>query len=528
MKRLFLIAIIILLIVNVAFSQEKTENQEPLFTPAEGPEKKEDILYTPAGQAETPEEILFTPVVQIEKPEKLYTLTAEIISEFQSINLDKESSKAQEYRILADGLYIRDFSLYYGSQTQEFGGKIERVFPLSDLIADGYGDLSYRRYGLLDVTFGLSKFPHDYANDAKTIFNLENPYTYRVQQSPTTAVPVNVSTQRDSYNLLFKFSPGDRLIISSALTMEERKGRRPFTVESLTDTTQYPFINPTAIIEIAEPVDYTTTAIDLGLEYMDGTIDLQLNNNLRIFVNNLRDEVIWDNPYKDAAYGRAKVADDHTVHTLSFKPSVKFTDRIRLINTLSYSKVTSSMDLVPVTTTPGVGGEFLRDVIDSDVRNLLFSSILSTRPFADVSLNMKYRYYAHKNDTPKTEIDETPPYVMLDGSATLYPRIPRYMSYNTKTLGLDGAWVITERLSLDAGIENEDISRDEREVGEENKKKVFLTLRSRLSDKLSGMLGYIYDRRRGDYDQTYYKAIYDPNSNVDQHPLLRAFDLSER
>ena len=151
---------------------------------------------------------------------------------------------------------------------------------------------------------------------------------------------------------------------------------------------------------------------------------------------------------------------------MSFIPSIKLTDNIRLINTLSYSKVTSTIDLVPFTTQQGeeegeeggVAEGFLRDTLDSDVRSLNFSSILSIRPLSDVRLNIKYKYNTYENDTPK--IEEPLSYVMLDGSSTLYPRIPRYMSYNTKTLGLDGDWAITNRLSLDAGIESKDTGRD--------------------------------------------------------------------
>src|SRR3990172_1696784 len=44
---------------------------------------------------------------------------------------------------------------------------------------------------------------------------------------------------------------------------------------------------------------------------------------------------------------------------------------------------------------------------------------------------------------------------------------------------------------------------------------------------LSALIGYRYERSRGDYDTTYYKSIYDPLSDVNQHPQMRAFDLAE-
>ena len=488
MKILVYIFLITFLMVNTAYSQE-----EILYTPATQMEEPGETLFTPV-EVEV-EEILYCPVREPEKPRgKFY---AELTTTWQTIDLDTNSSKAQEYRTLTDGFYINSLTLNYEGQNQELSGKFGNIAPISNIIDDGYGNLNYRRFGIVDVSLGLAKFPHNYGNDAESL--------------------------RDNYDLKVKFTPGDRLIITTSLTIENREGRRPITLESLTTSAA----TPTAIIEIAEPTDYTTASIDLGLEYTDSNLDLQLNNNLQIFTNTRRDEIIWDNPYQSGASGRAKTADDYTVHTLSFKPSVKISDDIRLINTLSYSKVTNSINLVPFTTVDGVGEAFQKDILDPDVRSLNVSSILTTTPFSDVKLNIKYRYNAYENDTP--EIEEPPAYVMLDGSSTKYARIPRYTSNITRTLGIDGNWSVSDGLSIDAGIENRDTPRREREVEKENVKSAFLTINSILSDNLSGLIAYRYQRKRGDYDPTYYKTIYDPDpkNDVDQHPLLRAFDLSE-
>src|SRR4030067_1810782 len=250
MKRIFAVSFLILLASHVAYWQEHQQE------------------YEQKSQEESPQESL----PEIEPP----IFRFELSTRFQTVDLDTVSSKATEYRSLPDGLYIDDLLFSYGSRRQEFEGEVARVSPLTHLINDGYGDLAYRRYGLLSAGVGISKSPHDYG-----------------------AVSNDVMTQRDTYSLLFKFSPGDSVIISTNLSVEERNGKRPLTVESLTGTS----INPTAIIEIKEPGDYTTTSIDLGLEYIDDIIDLQLNNNLQIFSNNLRDSVSWNNPYISGATG---------------------------------------------------------------------------------------------------------------------------------------------------------------------------------------------------------------------------------
>jgi len=482
MRRIFAVLLLILLAAHAAWSQEAGDHQKP-----------QDEIKTQEPQQESE---------QKSQPEiEQTTLRFELSTRFQTVDLGTGSSKATEYRSLPDGLYIDNLLFSYGSRRQELEGDAARISPLTNLINDGYGDVAYRRYGLLSADVGISKSPHDYG-----------------------AASNDVMTQRDTYSLLFKFSPGDRLIISTNLSVEERNGKRPLTVESLTGIVS----NPTAIIEIKEPVDYTTTSIDLGLEYIDDIIDLQLNNNLQIFSNNLRDSVVWDNPYISGATGRAQTVDDYTVHTLSVRPAIQLTSNTKLVNTLSYSKVTNSIDLAPFSTA-GIGESFERNVIDPDVRSLVFSSILSTRPLSDIRFNIKYRHSAYKNDTPV--IEETPSYVMLDsGDSTLirYPRIPQYLSYTVRSLKVEGTWTLTERLSLDAGIENKDTSRSDREVDKENEKILSLRIRSVLRDNLSSRFGYTYTRRRGDYDPAYYKVTYDPNpaNDVTQHPLMKAFDLS--
>ena len=497
------ILIMNLLIINNAYTLAAEDNQqtqvETKVQNNESTDVKEKETPVKAGGEITTKKVQESPPLDTAEGTQISNFEIEISNRYQKINLDTESSKAREFRSLPEGFYIDHFLFHYDSKAQEFQGEAKGVNSLNNLIDDGYGNLNYRRYGVLDAGIGLSKFPHDYGVTSSG----------------------DISTQRDTYNLIFKFTPGDRLIISTNLSVDDKKGSKPLTVESLTGIAS----DPTAIIEIKEPVNYTTTTIDLGMEYVDDIIDLQLDNNLQFFSNNLHDEVNW--PIAGGT-GKAKVAGDYTVHTLSFKPSVKFTDNTRLINTVSYSSVTSKINLIPLST-GGIGDSFQKNMVEPDVRSLAISSILSSRPISDVRLNVRYMHNKLANDTPK--IKEPPSYVMLDGNSTdliRYPRIPQYMAYSTNTIGADGTWLLTKRLSLDAGLENKDTSRSEEEVRKEREEKFFLSIYSTILENLSGKLGYTYTKRRGDYDPTYYQTIYDPNvkNDVTQHPLLRSFDLS--
>ena len=505
MKTIIFLFLTTFLIFNTAYAEnENNPPTPPLEKGGKGGEGENELLYTPAGQVEETDEILYTPATEevlyspVREPEKPRgKFHAEMTAAFQVVDLDANSSKAHEYRKLTDGFYIRDISLQYETQVEEFSAAFRNIAPVTNIIDDGHGDLYYRRYGIIDVNLGLSKFPHDYTNGAD-----------------------DVSTLRDNYDLNVRFTPGDRLTVTTSLSVENRKGRRPITLENLTGSA----ITPTAITEITEPADYTTALVALGLEYTDDFINMQFSNKVQVFANTRPDEITWDNPWS-GGNGRAKVADDYTVHTLSFKPAIRLSDNMKLVNSLSYSRVTNSINLAPFTTVDGVGDTFQKDTLDPDVRSLNVSSTLTTAPFRDIRLNVKYRYYAYENDTPA--IEEPPAYVMLDGGSTKYARTPRYTSDITRSLGIDGNWYISDRVSVDAGIEDKGMPRREREVEVQNIRSAFVTVNSAFSQTLSALIGYRYERSRGDYDTTYYKSIYDPLSDVNQHPQMRAFDLAE-
>lgn len=489
MKKFLIILIILLLTPGIVICSDGSG--ETISTPAETPSP----LPPPAETASKEPHF-----------ENIYTL--DISGKFQEMKIFSDSPKAREFKTIPEGTYIDNLHFFLGSGSQEISGNAGKIYPLTNLYQDGYWNLSYRRYGLLDVDTGLNRFIRTYKGSEATL-----------------ADSSNVFMTRDINNLSVKFTPGDRLIITTRLSAEERNGRSPISFESFTEQSG---LSPTAIIELTEPKDYKTTTIGINMEYIDGSVDIQLDNNFQIFTNSLTDEITWENPYSGSD-GRAKGAGDYTVHTLTLRPSIKLTNNITSYNTVSYSKVTSTMDLIPFTTVPDIGGEFLRDKIDSDVRNLTLSTALTATLFPNLRFNIKYRHYGHKNDTPVAK--ETPPYIMIDGgtSANRYTRIPRYTAYYTDSIILDGTWSPASRLYLNTLIENKDTSRGEREVEKENEKRARVTMRAAILNSLAARLGYSYSQRTGKYDPAYYNAVYDPNESntVTQHTLMRTFDLSE-
>src|SRR3989304_9125656 len=131
MKRIFAVSFLILLASHAAYSQEPQQE------------------YEQKSQEESPQESL----PEIEPP----IFRFELSTRFQTVDLDTGSSKATEYRSLPDGLYIDNLLLSYSSRRQEFEGEIVKASPLTNLINTGYGDVTYRRYGLLNAGEGIRK-----------------------------------------------------------------------------------------------------------------------------------------------------------------------------------------------------------------------------------------------------------------------------------------------------------------------------------------------------------------------------------
>ncbi|MBI5193887.1 MAG: MtrB/PioB family outer membrane beta-barrel protein [Nitrospirae bacterium] len=521
MKKLLIIFIIILFIPNIVLCDDGSG--ETVSTPAESPSpspppvKGGGIISetTPAREEGKEQPAAPTPAeTTVKEPTFENISIMDISGKFQDMKIFTDSPKSREYKTIPEGTYIDNFHFILGSGTQEISGNAGNIKPLTNLNQDGYWNLSYRKYGLLDVDTGLNRFIRTYDGSGTSSTDSSN-----------------ILKTRDINNISVEFRPGDKLIITTRLSVEESNGRSPVSFENFTKQSGVP---RTAIREITEPKDYKTTTIGINMEYIDDSVDIQLDNNFDIFTNRLTDDITWANLFKGSD-GRAKGAGDYTVHTLSLRPSIKLSNNITFYNTLSFSKVTSTIDLIPFTTIPDVGGEFLRNKIDSDVRNLTLSTALSAKLFSNLRFNIKYRHYAHKNDTPNAK--ETPSYIMIDGgdgkdggvNAIRYPRIARYTAYYTDSIILDGTWSPASRLYLNTLIENKDTSRDEREVEKENEKKAQVTMRTVILNSLATNLGYTYSKRTGKYDPTYYNAIYDPDTlnTVTQHTLLRTFDLSE-
>src|SRR3989304_684447 len=139
MKKILFIFITTILIFNIAYAEEEISVPPPPGGGGGGGggEGENELLYTPAGQVEETDEILYTPATEevlyspVREPERPRgKFHAEMTAAFQIVDLDTSSSEAPEYRKLTDGFYIRDISLLYETQGQEFSAALRNIAPV--------------------------------------------------------------------------------------------------------------------------------------------------------------------------------------------------------------------------------------------------------------------------------------------------------------------------------------------------------------------------------------------------------------
>ena len=167
MKKVLIILIIILFIPNIVLCEETSADSavnQPASPASPAADSTTDNPKTnsSADQPANPnsnEPAVATPTegtISNEPPlGNIYTL--QVSGKYQNLKISKDSPKIKEYRTIPEGFYLDNLHFFFGSGSQELSGDAGKLFPLTNLSQDGYWDLSYRRYGLLDADMGLNK-----------------------------------------------------------------------------------------------------------------------------------------------------------------------------------------------------------------------------------------------------------------------------------------------------------------------------------------------------------------------------------
>lgn len=183
---------------------------------------------------------------------------------------------------------------------------------------------------------------------------------------------------------------------------------------------------------VGEPIDYRTTALNLGAGYYDRKFSGDLEYTLSEFKDDL-DSLTWANPFRSTdatatdandvaanSYNRARYAKgrlalppSHRAHDVAASASMELPLEGRLTGAFGYGAVTQDASLLPYTANTaiaGVGGAPANvtsaaalpvSSFGGEVRTLSSSLLLALRPAERLAVKAKYRNYNYDNRSPQ-------------------------------------------------------------------------------------------------------------------------------
>ncbi len=419
---------------------------------------------------------------------------------YESVDVDTDSAKFNEYRDLEDGFLVEQLTL----RGALAGG--ERRFRF-DATRVGRSDaryaLGYRQEGSWSIGLDLNRIPHNFGNDGHTLFERRGGARWEIADSTQAALQgaiarqhqldrtrvnfaflngllqpylanaraLDLGLQRDRTHAEFALGKASNLSWKLAIDHEDRSGTRPYGAS-------FGFSNVT---ELPEPVDYQTTSGQLSGEWKGTRGGIQFGGRVSRFENR-NDVMIWDNPFRltdstdgnaytapgagsiaGSALGRATLAPDNDAAMLFLNGRGK-AGTWTMHGNLSFTNLRQNSDLQAYTLNSAIrgidhnGATF--DATDPDllpqqsadrkVDVLAFSGTATTPLGGRFDLALRARYYDYDNRSARVEF---PGYVRFHGVWEPIPRITVPYAYDRTDLSADLGWNIGRgtRLGFVAG-----------------------------------------------------------------------------
>jgi MtrB/PioB family decaheme-associated outer membrane protein len=181
-----------------------------------------------------------------------------------------------------------------------------------------------------------------------------------------------------------------------------------------------------------------------------------------------------------------------------------------------------------------------RDSLDAEIQTTMVDARIASRPFPKLRMNLTYRYDDRDNETPRDVYvyvqgdSEDQQASMFDGNA----RINRPYSYTHHKVEFETGYRILKRTEMTVGYRWDQIKRDFQETKRTRENTISARLRSQPWSFLSARLHYERSwRDPASYDGTDPLEIsenlsdpdsFDPDTDFENHPLLRKFYLASR
>lgn len=512
-------------------------------------------------------------LAKVEEKERFET-TGEIKIGVQQVEEKKDdSSKFNEYRDIQDGFYLYNFSLE--GIDNDTGGYLE--IKGTDVGRDDQ-NLRFRigGSGKWDIEFEWDEIPHNLSEKAKTPYDSQGNGLYTVQgnagitsTSASTSQDESVSNfldsnlhstdlgiQREKGSIALSYTPTSRLKLKLAYSDDKKEGTQ-LTGAQLGDRPPR-----SLVVQLPEPVDYSTKDLKLEAEYAGDRYQIQLSHLISEFTNDV-DSLRWESMFYGAdegadyntigsttysTYGEMALPPDNRYRNTSLSFGVNLPLESRLTASASIGKMEQDEALLSYSYSDfddlsGATGDLPRTTADAEINTTQYNLEYTINLFSATNLHAFYRYYNLDNDTTQSQWQyETSDTLTSDtGSGVVNKRVNLAYAYKKDNYGLDLSHTLPGRIgTLGLGYENEKIDRDYREANtSENIYKA--SYRVMPLKWLSFKAKYLYGKRdSNNYDYTVTDASYwytadeytaekdNPLVNYSNTPDLRKYDVSDR
>ena len=494
---------------------------------------------------------------------------AELWAGGRAVSGDTHSSKFEEYRDLRPGMF--------GGGNFLITDPNDVTFLWGDFDNVGYQDQRYSfeagQWGFLRLFGEYSELPHDFSNDARTLYHQDGSSTLVFPDALQGAIqalnlpPASVSTaeaqamsallgpgledaRRISLDYLLKtagggliFNPREDLEFETDYRWLERKGHRPLGMG---------FGSPGGnFADFAAPIDEHTNEVTADVRYGRGAWNLEAGYLGSFFDDDLN-EVTVDNPLRatdaltaGSAQGRISRAPDNSLNSFhatgTYELPLEFPARIA--TTFSYGLREQDQDFLPHTINGAITGVpanaallvLPQNSLDGKVQTYLANVLVTARPLPELDLRARYRYYDYHNDTPVLDFEG---HVVND--ATFDGEIVRNVpnDYSRQLASVDASYGFSRAFTLRGGPYWDRWSRSQdREVSRLDEYGAKLSADTRPARWTLMRLDYVFGTRNGTayHPFDHLAATQDP-AQVDEEGFaatgqlaqLRKFDEADR
>ncbi len=365
--------------------------------------------------------------------------------------------------------------------------------------------------------------------------------------------PGDIAVKREIFGVKVGYVPTEALGLSADFSSTGRSGSMPWNASfAFNNTNQLPV-----------PIDQRNNELKLGSEWVNRKGMIRLDYWGSYFSNDIQ-TLTWDNPIRatdfnsglalpfdasaysngnGAAFGQEALWPSNTLNAFSATGMLKTIPKTTVNGNVQLTYMRQNESLLPwsvnssitspatLAAYPGLRG-LPRTSAEAAVNGLNALVNVSSRPTRYLTLQARYRYNQHDNNTPS--FDGTT-YVTFDGAVRTFTDDPlthqvegfsEYFQITRKNFDANATFRLADYGSLRVGYANELFDREGRGFSEVSDNQLRLAYDAQLFEKLSVRASLDASRRRG--DGFILSGVDYESGPAGTQPGLRYFDEADR